>query len=130
MNKTCSKCNQEKPSSDFYTRSDRKKETHAYCKVCFNSYCMERWLATKLKAIEYKGGKCVDCNKKFEQYLYDFHHLDRETKDVSWDRLRLRSWEKIKIELDKCVLLCCMCHRIREHKLVVPASGPSGNKPL
>jgi len=108
----CTKCNKNKPESEFYKKGDRNQ---SYCKSCFNSYCMERWTRTKLKAIQYKGGKCEDCNKQFEHYLYDFHHNNPLEKDVDWGKLRLRSWKKITTELDKCALLCCMCHRIREY---------------
>lgn len=118
MTKNCAKCNQLKPLTEFYNRPDRKDGHQPYCKSCHNEYCIQRWLNVKKKAIEYKGGKCIDCDKSFEYYLYDFHHLNPKEKDVDWNKLRLRSWDKIKEELDKCVLLCCMCHRIREHKMV------------
>ena len=111
----CSKCKQDKVLSEFYKRSDRGTP-HAYCKICFNLYCIERWIGKKKKAVEYKGGKCVDCNGVFDYYLYDFHHLDPATKECDWNKLRLVGWNKMKRELDKCVLLCCMCHRKREQK--------------
>lgn len=111
---TCTKCNQNKEETEFYKKYSENR-LHSYCKACFNRYCMDRWTNTKIKAIEYKGGKCEDCNKKFAHYLYDFHHLDPLQKDAEWTKMRRRSWEKIKIELDKCALLCCMCHRIREY---------------
>lgn len=72
-----------------------------------------------MKAINYKGGKCVDCNLQCDNdnpyYLFDFHHLDPSIKDCDWSKLRLRSWNKMKIELDKCVCLCALCHRRREY---------------
>lgn len=111
----CSRCKLLKPISEFHNRPDRKGKQQSYCKSCFNNYCDARWINAKKKAIEYKGSKCVDCNKSFDYYLYDFHHLIPSEKECSWTKLRLRSWENIKKELDKCVLLCCMCHRIREY---------------
>lgn len=115
--KTCPKCNDEKPNSEYYLRSNGKPQ--AYCKQCFSKYLVCRWVNKKKKAVEYKGGICVDCSKSFDYYLFDFHHLDPTTKELDWGKLRLYGWERIKKELDKCVLLCCMCHRIREHKWMV-----------
>ena len=113
--KICCKCQTEKQVSEFYKRPERKDGYQPYCKSCFSVYCAERWKRTKLKAIDYKGNKCQDCDKSFAPYLYDFHHLDPTKKDVDWAKLRLRSWKRITTELDKCVLLCCMCHRVREY---------------
>ncbi|OGE81296.1 MAG: hypothetical protein A3H72_00485 [Candidatus Doudnabacteria bacterium RIFCSPLOWO2_02_FULL_48_8] len=63
-------------------------------------------------AKEYKGGKCVLCG--YNKYLgaLDFHHLDPSKKDFAISvRDLTRSWNKIKAELDKCVLVCANCHR-------------------
>lgn len=122
--KYCSKCQNEKPLSDFYSKT--KTTTQAYCKACFNAYCIERWVETKKKAIEYKGGGCTDCPIKFDglnYYLFDFHHLNAAQKDVDWTKLRLRSWNRITEELDKCDLLCSNCHRTRHWKREIRPSG-------
>lgn len=75
---------------------------------------MFRWKKVKEKAIQFKGGKCMDCNLIYPRpEIYQFHHLNPDEKDVSWNKLRIRSWEKIIKELDKCVLLCAHCHIIR-----------------
>jgi hypothetical protein len=68
----------------------------------------------KRLAVEYKGGCCVDCGGKYPLPVYDFHHLDPTTKDSSIAVL-LNRWgfEAAKEELDKCVLLCANCHRVR-----------------
>lgn len=115
--KTCTTCNEEKFITEFYQQKDRKIGSSS-CKKCFNDYCVQRWVQKKKEAIEYKGGKCEDCPASYpsEPYvIFDFHHLDPEEKDVDWGKLRLKSWDKIKLELDKCVLLCSNCHRKRHH---------------
>ena len=75
-----------------------------------------RRLKLKQRAFEYCGSKCYDCNYSESKYLevYEFHHLDPSQKDfaISHDGL-VRGWEKVRDELDKCVMLCCRCHRIR-----------------
>ena len=66
----------------------------------------------KILAIEYKGGKCQICGYfKFPGAL-DLHHLDPKTKKFALgDKGYTRSWKIIKLELDKCALLCANCHR-------------------
>lgn len=73
----------------------------------------EKSRLNKLKAIEYKGGVCMDCNNTFPPCCYDFHHTDPSIKDTNIARIIGREFENIKNELDKCVLLCSNCHRIR-----------------
>lgn len=116
-NKICSCCQEEKELSEFYFQKDRKNGA-SKCKVCHNKYCIERWVNRKKESIKYKGSECIDCGKSYpsEPYvIFDFHHLNPNEKDVDWGKLRLRSWNKIKNELDKCVLLCSNCHRKRHH---------------
>ena len=70
----------------------------------------------KQKAIELFGSVCLDCKQSYPLSVYDFHHLDPETKDVSIKTLYNSTWDKLEIELKKCVLLCANCHRIRHEK--------------
>ena len=67
--------------------------------------------AKLLKAIKYLGGKCKKCNETYFLYL-DFHHMNNKKDTVR--KLLYKQWSKIKPELDKCILLCCKCHRL-EH---------------
>ena len=66
----------------------------------------------KLKelAVKYKGGKCCICgyNKCLE--ALEFHHLGNKDFGFS-SRGITRSWNKLKKELDKCILVCANCHR-------------------
>ncbi|HYU64705.1 MAG TPA: hypothetical protein VEK36_00340 [Candidatus Paceibacterota bacterium] len=66
----------------------------------------------KEMAIAYKGGKCQICNYNRYQGALDLHHIDPITKEFGIaDRGHSRSWERVKKELDKCVLVCANCHR-------------------
>jgi hypothetical protein len=40
----------------------------------------------------------------------DFHHLDQSKKDFIISGNYCKSWNNIKQELDKCILLCKNCH--------------------
>ncbi len=65
----------------------------------------------KEMAIEYKGGKCCNCGYDKCARALHFHHLDPNEKDFGiGGNGRTRSWEKVKEELDKCVLVCSNCH--------------------
>lgn len=107
----CQKCLEDKKPTEFYKKGKHHKPS--YCKLCFNSYCMDRWKQRKARAIEHMGGKCSDCKGKFHYSVYDFHHL--KDKDYSWNKLRLLSVETLERELAKCVLLCANCHRTRHY---------------
>lgn len=94
----------ERYSKDFKVREKAKQKTY------------ERITKNKEKAVEYLGGKCLDCNGIFPQEVYDFHHVDPSTKEKELTSARFQSWDNYKKELDKCVLLCSNCHRIRHRK--------------
>ena len=66
----------------------------------------------KQMAVEFMGGKCKICGYQRCIRALEFHHIDPSKKEfsVSADGLT-RSWEKIKQELAKTVLLCANCHR-------------------
>ena len=114
--KTCIDCKINKKLTEFYTDKSHSGEVMCYCKSCFNKRCQQRWINRKLKAIDYKGGQCFDCKLQLQDSHYsvfEFHHLDPTSKEYNWTKLRLTSWQKITHELDKCILLCANCHRIR-----------------
>lgn len=71
---------------------------------------------TKLKLVEYKGGSCIKCgyNKCIE--AMHFHHVNPKEKDFSISG-KTMSFDKMKIELDKCILVCSNCHAEIHHEL-------------
>jgi hypothetical protein len=61
--------------------------------------------------VEYKGGNCQVCGYSAVLRALTFHHVDPQTKDFDFGGgCHHRSWETIKNELDKTVLLCIRCH--------------------
>lgn len=62
--------------------------------------------------VEYKGGKCIVCGYYKTPWALDLHHVDPSKKDFSLSvRGLTRSWEVLKNEADKCIILCANCHR-------------------
>ncbi len=65
----------------------------------------------KEKAVEYKGGKCEKCGYDKCNWAFDFHHLNSNEKDFNLSSNLTISWDKLKKELDKCIMVCANCHR-------------------
>lgn len=75
------------------------------------SECVSNWRQRmKIKAVDYKGGECIVCGYKKSMRSLSFHHLNPNNKEFSLASGNTRSWEKMKKELDKCVLVCSNCH--------------------
>ncbi len=107
MNFKCSGCG-EVDSSKFY---GHKKTC---CKSCHNKYTKELARKKKLLGIDYLGGKCSSCGFIGHPSVFDFHHTNPKEKDKNFTSMKNWSFDKIKKELDKCILLCANCHRL-EH---------------
>jgi hypothetical protein len=83
------------------------------CKKCRTGHAVERRRMLKRKSVEYLGGKCRKCGYNRCLNALEFHHRNRSEKEFHFGYTN-RSWEKLKVELDKCDLLCANCHR-EEH---------------
>ncbi len=77
---------------------------------------------TKLRAIAYKGGACQICGYNKAVRALQFHHLIPGEKDFNISRAS-KSWQSIKTELDKCILLCSNCHAEVHEEIVELAPG-------
>lgn len=94
------------------TTKRKEKRTYADRAEYLKRKVVERRRKLKLMLVEYKGGKCIVCG--YDRYVgaFDLHHTGDSPKSfgLSMDGIT-RSWEKVKAEADKCVLLCANCHR-------------------
>jgi hypothetical protein len=116
IEKRCNACNIVKPINEFYRQYKTKHpEWNCYdsnCIPCRLEYGNKRRREFKKLAVEYKGGECVDCKLKTLDYcVYDFHHMIGN-KEFSISATA-KKFSSLQVELDKCILLCSNCHRIR-----------------
>jgi 5-methylcytosine-specific restriction endonuclease McrA len=102
----CRHCKEE--TDDFYP-SRIKKKIYS-CKKCDAKQGKILRETIKRKCVEYKGGKCFVCGYNKFQGSLDFHHVDPKEKDFGIATMKSNSFESLKQELDKCVLLCKNCH--------------------
>lgn len=82
------------------------------CRKCQVEAVQKRRDNLKKMAVEYKGGKCEKCG--YNKYIgaLEFHHLNPTEKDFGISsKGYTNSWKRVKIEIDKCILLCANCHR-------------------
>jgi 5-methylcytosine-specific restriction endonuclease McrA len=62
------------------------------------------------RIVDYKGGCCQICGYDTCYAAMEMHHVDPMAKEYALSS-RMTNFESMKPELDKCVLLCCRCHR-------------------
>jgi hypothetical protein len=90
----------------FYNR--KSGHSTKKCNSCLVNSSKE---IKKKMAIFYKGGKCAICNYDKCTEALDFHHIEENKKEFTISGNHCLSWEKIKKEIEKCILVCCRCHR-------------------
>lgn len=128
MEKTCTICKHSKPLSEFNKKSSTKDGLQSKCCHCSRAmsrrhykdnieYYLDKnkrlreekrlWLEQLKEKLE-----CRICGES-EPCCLDFHHSDPDMKDftvsqaASWGH----SLDKIKAEIEKCVVVCANCHR-------------------
>ncbi len=105
---------------DHFLKQSRERENKEYAlnRDSLSSAQRQKTHDLKRKAVEYLGGKCLDCFLITSVLrIYDFHHRDPTEKDLNVGQCRSFCWNSIVKELDKCDLLCANCHRIRHYKM-------------
>ncbi len=111
----CSPCRRRR-EKNYYAQAKTKGYKKPVNKEQQHSYT--EWLHQQ--EIEYLGGKCIRCEltlKNEPACCFATHHVDSSTKDFETSTYR-NAWSvggdrltKLKKELEKCVLLCIMCHK-------------------
>ncbi len=113
----CPRCKKQVETKKFYQRRG-KENSSTYCRDCTTDSTLDRMRKIKTLMIEYKGGCCAKCGYKKYQGALEFHHLNPKEKDFSPSHLKKYKFdERMKSELDKCILVCANCHREIHHEL-------------
>lgn len=73
-----------------------------------NEYELARYHRNRDEAIRAKGGKCVICGSTKQ---IEFDHIDPKDKSFNIAKMWSYSPSLIKAELEKCQLLCFLCHK-------------------
>lgn len=112
--KKCRLCGQTKAITEFHRRGGSRKGYQADCKECTSKRFREegRRKREELTNLKLQRG-CEECGYREDPSKLHFHHIDPKTKggygdshsyDANW------SMQRIKEELEKCVVLCGKCH--------------------
>lgn len=98
-------------SEDFYKVKGQLVKVSGFCKECTTKNNVEKRSIVKQKAIEYLGGKCSSCGYNKCQAALEFHHVNPKEKDKNYHNFKTEFNERLKNELNKCILLCANCHK-------------------
>ena len=120
---TCTKCKKNQPITNFYR--DKRKRNHkrikyrTVCKSCHYKGVQKIRAANRdyVRSVK-ENASCKKCgySKKthpdFTSRALEFHHVGND-KDFNIGRISAkgRSMEKLKKEIDKCIIVCSRCHK-------------------
>ena len=124
MKRVCKTCGEAKEETTFYKNEHGNIRLH--CPACIYKKKKAGWTPEekqkqleyrlnwrrniKTKLVEHFGGVCSVCNTRFPTCVFEFHHLDPNSKEKQV--AHMGSFKRCLEEAKKCILLCSNCHRI------------------
>jgi hypothetical protein len=130
--KRCTGCGEELPIDDFGVKLPASGKRQARCRTCMRAYQRE-WYAAHREDVTARVRKakrerhrkndaiikaakdqpCTDCGQRYAAEEMDFDHV-RGVKSFNIGNARYdRSVEQLLNEIDKCEVVCAVCHRLR-----------------
>lgn len=118
--KLCKYCNRYYPESEFHVALTTKKKVYRRhkCKSCYRATKKKLWQKYRQWIIDYKKKhKCSKCGIADYRVL-EFHHAHNKKKEFSIAAgfYNHYGFERIKKEVEKCIVICANCHRILHYK--------------
>jgi hypothetical protein len=135
--KHCSRCDKDKPKTDFGSNKSKKDGLQTFCKECACKYASGHYKKGDIKkkhlqtvnerrkivvqrnrelVLEYlRSNPCVDCGEA-DPIVLEFDH--QRDKKMGVSRLILGGYPEKTIldEIAKCVVRCANCHRRKTAK--------------
>lgn len=74
------------------------------------NYVLRHRIIRKQEIVYTMGEKCQLCGYDKCIQALECHHIIPSEKDTDFKNL-CQNWEKIRLELEKCILVCANCHR-------------------
>lgn len=65
----------------------------------------------KIASLIYLGNMCKLCKYQKCKAALEFHHVNKKDKKYNISSGFNLPWRELKQELDKCILVCCNCHK-------------------
>jgi hypothetical protein len=129
--RTCGRCNEAKPLSEFAWRRKAKGQRDNMCRPCRAAYHREHYLRNKQRYVDqardrkqalarertaylldfFRTNPCTDCGET-DPLVLEFDHLGAKLFNIG-TALRYRNWQSILDEIEKCEVVCANCHRRR-----------------
>ena len=89
---------------DWYHNNKKRLEKNIKSRRTNNKHLIDAYK-------EELGCTCALCGIQDHPIAFDFHHINHEEKENTISKMTGYRWEKIKAEIDKCIMLCAVCHR-------------------
>lgn len=88
--------------------AQRKNETRSEYNARMNEIMKAKYYRRRKEAVDFLGGKCVDCGAKES---LEFDHKDPSKKEYNLAQIfSSHSAQKVQAEVEKCELRCVSCH--------------------
>ncbi|HEY8657283.1 MAG TPA: hypothetical protein VIN34_11170 [Candidatus Limnocylindria bacterium] len=133
LTRVCARCHTEKPLDAFPIKDNVRGTRRSYCVPCRSDYGKAHYrqhrsdyLAKNIVArVRHRDANrdlvydhllthpCVDCGES-DPVVLDFDHVDPSTKLWTVGKMLSRqATPAIEREIEKCVVRCANCHRVR-----------------
>lgn len=145
--KKCAGCGEEKQLSEFGQRKKAGKTVwRSRCEPCRKDYSRQHYEANKgdyigrsvsarLRRRDFirhikETTPCADCKGFFRYYMMDFDHREGEDKSFNLSSSARHGRASIQEEIDKCDVVCALCHRERTFRRLVEQGKSEPYKPM